>query len=387
MGQTPNRSTDRIYLSPPHMAAEARANLLRAFDSNWVAPVGPDLDAFEREFAEYVGSQYAVAVSSGTAALHLALRLAGVGPGDFVPVSTLTFVAPANAIRYTGATPIFVDSEWESWNMDPAKLRQTLEFLRQTHRTAKAVVAVDAFGQCADYAPIRQVCEEYDVTLIEDAAESLGATYRDRNAGSLGDIGCFSFNGNKMITTSGGGMLVTDQQNWAEKARFWSTQARDPAPHYEHSETGHNYRLSNLLAAVGRGQLKALKSRVERRREIYAWYREHLGGLPGLQFIPEAAFGQSSCWLTCVLIDPELFGVTNEQVRLALEDQNIESRPCWKPMHWQPLFADCEATGGKVSEKIFERGLCLPSGSQMTPHDLQRVAQVIRSMASQTVVS
>ncbi|MDM4014570.1 DegT/DnrJ/EryC1/StrS family aminotransferase [Roseiconus lacunae] len=387
MGQTPNRSTDRIYLSPPHMAAEARANLLRAFDSNWVAPVGPDLDAFEREFAESVGSQYAVAVSSGTAALHLALRLAGVGPGDFVPVSTLTFVAPANAIRYTGATPIFVDSEWESWNMDPAKLRQTLEFLRQTHRTAKAVVAVDAFGQCADYAPIRQVCEEYDVTLIEDAAESLGATYGDRNAGSLGDIGCFSFNGNKMITTSGGGMLVTDQQNWAEKARFWSTQARDPAPHYEHSETGHNYRLSNLLAAVGRGQLKALKSRVERRREIYAWYREHLGGLPGLQFIPEAAFGQSSCWLTCVLIDPELFGVTNEQVRLALEDQNIESRPCWKPMHWQPLFADCEATGGKVSEKIFERGLCLPSGSQMTPHDLQRVAQVIRSMASQTVVS
>ncbi len=369
------------------MAAEARANLLRAFDSNWVAPVGPDLDAFEREFAEYVGSQYAVAVSSGTAALHLALRLAGVGPGDFVPVSTLTFVAPANAIRYTGATPIFVDSEWESWNMDPAKLRQTLEFLRQTHRTAKAVVAVDAFGQCADYAPIRQVCEEYDVTLIEDAAESLGATYGDRNAGSLGDIGCFSFNGNKMITTSGGGMLVTDQQNWAEKARFWSTQARDPAPHYEHSETGHNYRLSNLLAAVGRGQLKALKSRVKRRREIYAWYREHLGGLPGLQFIPEAAFGQSSCWLTCVLIDPELFGVTNEQVRLALEDQNIESRPCWKPMHWQPLFADCEATGGKVSEKIFERGLCLPSGSQMTPHDLQRVAQVIRSMASQTVVS
>ncbi|WP_436715429.1 aminotransferase class I/II-fold pyridoxal phosphate-dependent enzyme [Roseiconus lacunae] len=387
MGQTPNRSTDRIYLSPPHMAAEARANLLRAFDSNWVAPVGPDLDAFEREFAESVGSQYAVAVSSGTAALHLALRLAGVGPGDFVPVSTLTFVAPANAIRYTGATPIFVDSEWESWNMDPAKLRQTLEFLRQTHRTAKAVVAVDAFGQCADYAPIRQVCEEYDVTLIEDAAESLGATYGDRNAGSLGDIGCFSFNGNKMITTSGGGMLVTDQQNWAEKARFWSTQARDPAPHYEHSETGHNYRLSNLLAAVGRGQLKALKSRVKRRREIYAWYREHLGGLPGLQFIPEAAFGQSSCWLTCVLIDPELFGVTNEQVRLALEDQNIESRPCWKPMHWQPLFADCEATGGKVSEKIFERGLCLPSGSQMTPHDLQRVAQVIHSMASQTVVS
>ncbi|QDV42313.1 Putative pyridoxal phosphate-dependent aminotransferase EpsN [Stieleria neptunia] len=379
-------NTDRIFLSPPHMAPEARDFLVRAYESNWIAPVGPDLSAFENEFADYVGAKHAVAVSSGTAALHLALKLTGVGPGDVVPVSTMTFVAPANAVCYTGAEPLFVDSELTSWNMNPDLLRIALERLRNQGRSPKAIVVVDVFGQCAHYDPIRELCHEFKVTLIEDAAESLGATYRGCNAGTLGDIGCFSFNGNKMMTISSGGMLVTDNPYWAEKARHWATQARDDAPHYEHSEIGFNYRMSNLLAAIGRGQLLSLDARIARRREIYQWYNRRFASAPGIELIPESEEGVSSCWLTCILVDRARLGVSRDEIRIALDAEQIESRPCWKPMHLQPVFAGMEVEGGSVADLIFERGLCLPSGSSLMDSQLERIAGVIeRLVVSGTV--
>ena len=367
----------RVYLSPPHMAPAARELLLSAFDSNWIAPVGPDLTAFEREFAEYVGARHAVAVSSGTAALHLALRLAGIGSNDLVPVSTLTFVAPANAICYLGAGPIFIDCEPQSWNISPSLLSDALGDLARRKTPAKAVVVVDVLGQCADYGPIQEACEQHGAILIEDAAEALGATYRGKKAGTFGAVGCFSFNGNKMITTSSGGMLVTDREEWAERARHWATQAREPEPHYEHAELGYNYRMSNLLAAVGRGQLQVLEERVAARRRSFAWYQQRLGNLPGIRLMPTLAEGESSCWLTCLTVDRQEFGASREEIRLALAEQNIESRPCWKPMHLQPLFSGAERFGGACSEGIFENGLCLPSGSDLTLDDLERIAGVV----------
>lgn len=367
----------QIYLSPPHMSIDARNLLIDAFDSNWIAPVGPDLTSFENEFAEYVGSKYAVAVSSGTAAVHLALRVLGIDQTDHVPVSSLTFVAPVNAIRYQGAQPVMIDSDWKTWNMCPKLLDTAIKELSACGNTPKAIVVVDALGQCADFRPIREICSEYGIVIVEDAAEALGATYYGDNAGRLGDIGCFSFNGNKMITTSSGGMLVTDRKEWADEVRHLATQARDDAPHYEHSEVGYNYRMSNLLAAVGRGQLRVLEQRVSRRREIFRWYRDQLSGLPGIEMIPEFPTGESSCWLTCVIIDPEEFGCSREEVRVELAQEKIESRPCWKPMHMQPLFETAARYGGDVSSAIFERGLCLPSGSSMSSLDLQRVLETI----------
>ena len=366
----------RIYLSPPHVSADERVLLLDAFDSNWIAPLGPHVDAFERELADVVGVPYAAALSSGTAALHLALLLLGVGPGDEVITSTLTFAATANAITYQCAIPVFVDSTRDTWTMDPELLREELKECAEKGRLPKAVIVVDLYGQCADYDPILAACEEYGVPLIEDAAEALGSTYRGKSAGSFGSFGAFSFNGNKIITTSGGGMLVSHRSDWIERARYYSTQARDSAPHYQHSRIGYNYRMSNLLAAVGRGQLRSLADRVNTRRSHAAFYEEALN-LPGVALMPEANYGRSNRWLTCLTLDPGEFGATREQVRLHLESLSIESRPIWKPMHMQPAFAHCRARGGAVSEDLFEHGLCLPSGSSLSEPDKQRVVDAI----------
>jgi pyridoxal phosphate-dependent aminotransferase EpsN len=363
------------------MGEQERALLLDAFDSNWIAPLGPHVDAFEREFAVVAGREHAVAVSSGTAALHLSLKLLGVGAGQEVLTSSLTFVATANAIRYVGAKPVFLDSDRETWNMNPELLAEELDRCSRAGCLPAAVLVVDVNGQCANYTKISEICESYGVLIIEDAAESLGASLDGKPAGSFGELGCFSFNGNKIITTSGGGMLVTDNQQWATQARYLSTQARDPAPHYEHSVTGYNYRMSNLLAAIGRGQLQVLEDRVSRRREIFRRYREALGELPGIQFMPEPDGFHSTRWLTALTIDPELFGADREQVRLALEAEAIESRPVWKPMHMQSAFADCRVVGGQVCEDLFRDGLCLPSGSSMSDDDQQRVIEIVRAQA------
>lgn len=377
----------RIYLSPPHMSPAERELLLEAFDSNWIAPLGPHVEAFEREFAEKVGVKYAVALASGTSALHLALLILGIKPGDDVATSTLTFVATANAIRYVGANPVFIDSQECSWNLDPELLAIELREASLRGRPIKAVLAVDILGQCADYDAIQALCQEYQIPLIEDAAESLGATYQNKPAGGFGDIGCFSFNGNKIITTSSGGMLVTANKEWADRARFLATQARDPFPHYEHSVVGYNYRMSNLLAAIGRGQLSVLDERVQSRQSNYEFYEKTIGTLPGIVMAPELPAGRSTHWLSCITVDPELFGATREDIRLALEQENIESRPVWKPMHMQPVYATCRTRGGTVAENLFADGLCLPSGSNLTTADLNRIVNVIQSVSQTTSVS
>jgi pyridoxal phosphate-dependent aminotransferase EpsN len=359
--------------------------VLEAFDTNWIAPVGPHIDAFEQEFCQVTGAGYAAAVSSGTAALHLALRLIGVESGDEVFCSTLTFAATANPITYLGAKPVFIDSDRTSWNMNPDLLREALDKHAHIGKLPKAVVVVHLYGQSADINPIVEACHQYEVPLIEDAAESLGATYKGRSPGTFGRIGIFSFNGNKIITTSGGGMLVSDDAQLVAKARFLATQARDPAPHYQHSEIGYNYRLSNVLAGIGRGQLRVLNERVTARRHNYEIYACALGNLPGIEFMPEATFGYATRWLTCLTIDPKAFGADREQVRLALALEQIETRPVWKPLHLQPVFAECcECIGGEVAEDLFARGLCLPSGSNLTTEDLDRVIQAIAAISSDT---
>ena len=353
----------RIYLSPPHLTGRELELVKDAIDSNWVAPLGPHVDAFEEELAALAGVGHALALSSGTAALHLALIVLGIGRGDEVACSSLTFGASANPIVYQGATPIFVDADAATWTLDPALLERAL-----AERPVKAVVAVDLYGQCCDYDPIRELCDRHGIPLVQDAAESLGATYRGAPSGGQGDIAAFSFNGNKVITTSGGGALLSDDGERIAHARKLSTQAREPAPHYEHTEIGFNYRLSNLLAAVGRAQLEALPDRVETRRRINARYRELL---PDAEFMPEAAYGRSNCWLTCILVDDP------ERIRLALEAEDIESRPVWKPMHLQPVFRDAPVYGGEVSARLFERGLCLPSGSALADDDQRRIAEIV----------
>ncbi len=373
------KSNNRIYLSPPHLDGRERELLMQAYDSNWITTLGPHVDAFEREICEKVGIKQGAALASGTAALHLALLILGVGAGDEVFCSDLTFAASANAITYLDATPVFVDSDRATWNMDPELLARELEYSAQKGCLPKAAIVVDIYGQCANYDPIAKICGKYQIPIIEDAAEALGATYHGTFAGKFGVMGIFSFNGNKVITTSGGGMLVSDNEGYITSARFLSQQARDPAPHYEHSHIGYNYRLSNLLAAVGRGQLQRLDEKVEKKRAINKFYRNALGNLPGIEFMPEAPYGKSNCWLTVILVSPEEFGADRETVRLALEAENIESRPIWKPMHLQPVFKDCRVLGGSVSEDLFQRGLCLPSGTQMTEEDLERVAKVIRN--------
>jgi len=494
----------RIFLSPPHMSGREQEFVREAFETNWVAPLGPHVDAFEREFAATIsggtpnatcqtpddergamssplstqsrkarsdergamsselsthdpafspGPLYATALSSGTAALHLALRLLaqdekteegrrepGVGGrrtkndgrSNEVICSTFTFAASANAITYEGLTPVFIDSDATSWNMDPDLLREELADCAQRGKLPRAVIAVDLYGQCANYDPIVRACDEFGVPLIEDAAEALGAVYwgtgespefriqssesrseeaegriadseshpkdtktqraqdeerrtkNARQAGSFGRCAAFSFNGNKIITTGGGGMLVSHEKAITEKARFLATQARDPGPHYQHSEIGFNYRLSNVLAAIGRGQLALLSERVAARRGNFEFYQQALGDLPGIEFMPEAPFGRCTRWLTCLTIDPKAGGATTHDVRLALAKESIEARPLWKPMHLQPVFAGCRARGGGVSERLFESGLCLPSGSSLTREDLERICTVVRRVLLRT---
>ena len=370
----------RIFLSPPHMSGEEQAFVQEAFDSNWLAPLGPHVDAFESEFAASVGVDFALALASGTGALHLALICAGVGPGDEVLVSTLTFVGSVFPITYVGARPVFIDSELVSWNMDPALLEEELARRAKVGPLPKAVVLVHIYGQCADLDAIRNACDRYGVILIEDAAEALGARYRGRSPGGFGQSAIFSFNGNKMLTTSGGGMLVSTNERLVAYARKLSSQAREPTVHYEHGEIGYNYRMSNVLAAIGRGQLQVLEQRVESRRRNYEFYASALGGLPGIEFMPEAPWSYHTRWLTVLTIDPGLFGADREQVRLALEAENIESRPVWKPMHLQPVFSAERAVGGKRAEKLFERGLCLPSGSSLVKDDLDRIVATVESV-------
>ncbi len=368
----------RIYLSPPHMGGREYELLTEAFESNWIAPLGPHVDAFEREFAQVVEVQHAAALSSGTAALHLALRLLDIGPGDEVLCSTLTFVASANAIAYVGARPVFIDADPGTWNIDPRLVREELESSARSGRLPRAAITVDLYGQSADHEPILEACKEYGVPVIEDAAEALGATYHGHPVGGFGRFGVFSFNGNKIMTTSGGGMLVSQDGEAIERARFLATQARDPAPHYEHSVVGYNYRLSNLLAAIGRGQLEVLAERVEARRANFDAFLQALGDLPGLEFMPEADYGRASRWLTCLTVNPGTFGADREEIRLALEADDIEARPVWKPMHLQPVFASCRVRGGEVAADLFARGLCLPSGSALSASEIERVVSIVR---------
>jgi pyridoxal phosphate-dependent aminotransferase EpsN len=366
-----------ILLSTPHIGERELAFVQEAFTTNWIAPVGPHVDAFEQEFCQVVGSSHAAAVSSGTAALHLALRLLGISRGDEVFCSTLTFIASANPIVYQRGIPVFIDSDRKSWNMNPDLLREAIEKRAKQGRLPKALVLAHLYGQSADLDPILEVCNEYEIPLIEDAAEALGATYKGKSPGVFGKIGIYSFNGNKIITTSGGGMLVSEDKKLVDQARFLATQARDTAPHYQHSEIGYNYRLSNVLAGIGRGQLRVLKDRVAARRHNFEVYQQALGKLPGIEFMPEASFGMASRWLTCLTIAPEAFGVDREKLRHALAQEQIEARPVWKPLHLQPVFANCECIGGAIAEDLFERGLCLPSGSNLTDEDRERVIQAI----------
>ncbi|MCW5976529.1 MAG: DegT/DnrJ/EryC1/StrS family aminotransferase [Bryobacteraceae bacterium] len=370
----------RILLSVPHMSGYEEKYVAEAFRSNWLSTVGPNVDAFEKEFGERVGA-HAVAVSSGTAAIHLGLRLLGVRERDEVFCSTLTFVATANPILYLGAWPVFVDSERATWNLDPSLLADALRARARHNRLPAAVVAVHLFGQCADMDPIREACGRYDVPVLEDAAEALGSLYKGRPAGTLGAAAAFSFNGNKIITTTGGGMLTTTDARWAARARFWATQARDPGLAYEHSEMGYNYRMSNVAAGIGRGQLKVIDLRVEQRRAIAQRYREAFADVGGIEAMPEAAYGLHTNWLSCFLIDPPRFGWSRDQLIARLDEAGVETRPVWKPMHLQPLYAASPRYGGEVAEDLFRRGICLPSSSSLTVAEQLHVVNQVRAAA------
>jgi len=368
---------NRIYLSPPHMGENERNYLIDAFDSNWIAPLGPHVDGFEKEMAEYLGVKHAAALCSGSSALHLALIIAGIKEGDKVLCPSLTFAATANVIMYEKAQPIFVDSDPNTWVLDLAACEKAMQKYKP-----KALISVDLYGQSCDYDVITDLCEKYNVLLIEDAAEALGADYKGKKCGSFGEMGILSFNGNKIITTSGGGMLVSNNEEYVNKARFLATQAREPALHYEHKELGYNYRMSNLLAAVGRGQLQNLDNFIAKRRNIYKRYYDALSSVSGIEFMQEADYGKSNRWLTTLTVDEKSTGISRTHIIDTLEKENIESRPVWKPMHMQPLYKDCDyITVGEedVSGRLFENGLCLPSGSNLSEDDQNRVIDIISS--------
>lgn len=369
----------RILLSVPHMAGTEQAYVGEAFASNWLSTVGPNLTAFEREFAERIGLP-AVALASGTSAIHLGLRLLGVGSGDRVFCPTLTFAASCNPVRYLGAEPVFLDSDHSTWNLDPNILEDALRRARR-NQLPRALVVVHLYGQCADMEPILALSRHYGVPVLEDAAEALGASYRNRPAGTLGDAGAFSFNGNKIVTTAGGGMLVSRNAAWVETARFWSQQARDPGLAYEHSELGYNYRMSNVLAGIGRGQLEVLEERVAERRAVASGYRVGLADLPGIAPMPQSACGLDTQWLSCFLIDEAAFGCSRDGLIEWLSEGGIESRPVWKPMHLQPLYGSSRCYGGAVSEDLFRRGICLPSSSSLTAGEQAAVIRRVRQAA------
>lgn len=370
----------RILLSIPHMGGGEEKYVHEAFTSNWLSPVGPNVDKFEEAFGSRIGLP-AVALASCTAALHLGLRLLGVGPGDDVFCSTLTFVAACNPIRYLGAEPVFLDSDRSTWNLDPNILEDALRARASRGKMPVALVVVHLYGQCADMDPILALCNRYGVAVLEDAADALGSTYKGQPAGTMGDVGVFSFNGNKIITTSGGGMLVSRNAAWVEKARFWSKQARDPGLGYEHSEIGYNYAMSNVLAGMGRGQLEVLDLRIEQRRSIAFRYRDALADIPGISLMPQANYGLHTNWLSSFLIDEPLFGVTRDLLIRALDEADIEARPVWKPMHLQPLYQGSERYGGAVAEDLARRGISLPSSSNLTGEDQLRVTDAVRSAA------
>ncbi|TYS60292.1 aminotransferase class I/II-fold pyridoxal phosphate-dependent enzyme [Sutcliffiella horikoshii] len=365
----------RIFLSSPHMSDEGyeMQYVKEAFDTNWIAPLGENVNEFENELAARVGSKAAAALSSGTGALHLALRAAGVGEGDIVFCPTLTFSATANPIIYQNATPVFIDSNYETWNMCPKALEEAFE----KHPKVKAVIVVHLYGLSADMDKILEICKNHNVPIIEDAAESLGGYYKGKQTGTFGDYGIFSFNGNKIITTSGGGMLVSNNEERIAKVRFWATQSRDKARHYQHSELGFNYRMSNVVAGIGRGQLKVLTQRVEKKREIYEFYKRELVGLDGVKFMPVNEWDKPNYWLSSITLTGKVKPI---EIMKALEDENIESRPIWKPMHLQPFFKKFDYVGTEVSEKLFENGVCLPSDTKMTNEDLERVIKIIKGL-------
>lgn len=372
---------NKIWLSSPHMSDEGyeMQYIKEAFDTNWIAPLGPNVNEFERELASKVGAKHAAALSSGTAAIQLALKAAGVGEGDVVFCQSLTFSATANPIIYQNAIPVFIDSDYETWNMDPEVLEEAFE---KYGDRVKAVLVVHLYGLSADMDKIVEICKKHDVTLIEDAAESLGTLYKGQHTGTFGDYSVFSFNGNKIITTSSGGMLVSDNEERISKVRFWATQSRDPARHYQHSELGFNYRMSNIVAGIGRGQLKVLDQRVQKKREIFEFYKRELGLLEGVEMMPINKWNEPNCWLSCMTLHGK---VRPLDIMEALEKENIESRPIWKPMHMQPFFAGCDFVnqndkGKSVVEDIFNRGVCLPSDTKMTEEDQQRVIQLISDL-------
>ena len=372
-----------IYLASPHMSEEGyeQQYVKEAFDTNWIAPLGKNVNEFEKEIAAYVGAKDAAALSSGSAALHLALKAAGVKAGDIVFCQDLTFSATANPIAYEKAIPVFIDSDYETWNMSPEALERAFE----KYPNVKAVMPVHLYGLPANMDRIMEICKKHGVPVIEDAAESLGSLYHGQATGTFGDYGIFSFNGNKIITTSGGGMLVCnlpeEQANERiAKVRFWATQAREKARHYEHKEIGYNYRMSNIVAGIGRGQMKVLDQRIEQKRHIFAYYQEHLGDLEGLSFMPLHENERANCWLSVIQLTPDC-KVRPLDVMVALEQGDIESRPVWKPMHMQPVFADCDyIDNGKVGESLFENGVCLPSDTKMTDEDLKRICTIIRGL-------
>ncbi|GCD81092.1 putative pyridoxal phosphate-dependent aminotransferase EpsN [Parageobacillus thermoglucosidasius] len=370
----------RIFLSPPHMSGNEQKYINEAFEQNWIAPLGSNVDAFERELAAYVGAKGAAAVSSGTAAIHLALRLLDVRHGDKVFCSSLTFIASANPILYQGAEPVFIDSEPDMWNMSPLALERAMEDGKKEGKLPKAVVVVNLYGQSAKMDEILAICNHYQVPVVEDAAESLGSTYKGKKSGTFGKFGIYSFNGNKIITTSGGGMLVSDDVEALQKARFLATQARDPAPHYQHSQMGYNYRMSNIVAGIGRAQLEVLDERVKARRAIFDRYVRALGDIEGVQFMPELEGTMSNRWLTTLTIDQQALGVKPMDVINALAEENIEARPVWKPLHLQPVFNGVtyypHEEGWSVSDELFANGICLPSGSSMTIDEQNRVIDV-----------
>ncbi|MFD0667633.1 aminotransferase class I/II-fold pyridoxal phosphate-dependent enzyme [Ramlibacter sp. MAHUQ-53] len=379
--------SQRVWLSSPHLGEEETAFVEEAFRTNWIAPLGPHVDGFEREIAAYLGGGHAAAVSSGTAALHLGLVLLGVKPGDTVFCSSLTFVASANPILYCGAKPVFIDSEPQTWNMSPAALERAFEWAKAEGRLPKAVVIVNLYGQSADMDALMPICDRYGVPVLEDAAESLGATYQGRPSGTFGRIGVFSFNGNKIITTSGGGMLVSADAGLMAHARKLATQAREPAAHYEHVEMGFNYRMSNVLAGIGRGQLQVLDQRVDQRRHVFDTYRAALADHPEVQWMPEPQGHRATRWLTCFALAGAGAQARRDRLLRALERHAIEARPVWKPMHLQPLFAGApyfpHAEGDDVSARLFDSGLCLPSGSNMTDAQIERVIGHLRRLLAQ----
>jgi dTDP-4-amino-4,6-dideoxygalactose transaminase len=373
-------SNQQIYLSPPHMSGREMKYIQEAFDQNWIAPMGPNVDKFEKSLAEYCGVKYVTALSSGTAAIHLALIVLGVEAGDEVIASTFTFSATINPIVYQGALPILVDCEPGTWNMDPEILETAIKDRMSKGKKPKAIIPVHLYGMPANMSEIMTIANKFDIPVIEDAAEALGSKYKNKRLGSYGKLGILSFNGNKIITTSGGGALISNQEKLIKRARYLATQARDMAPHYQHSAIGYNYRMSNIVAGIGRGQLEVIEKRVQRRRVINKWYRNLLADIPGITFNKEPSDEFfSNCWLTCIVIYPEKAGTERKKLQLTFDAENIETRPLWKPMHLQPVFAGSPAYVNGTSEKLFQNGLCLPSGSNLTEMELSRISEILIS--------